>query len=437
MNRREFVLYSTFGATLLGSGCATFRQNAMMPASPSLIHALEQIAFDPKMPLASLAVALIKNGAVYALHAVDNRPAARKVIQPRLTPDALFRVASISKLICAIGAMRLVEQGVLALDADVSELLGWTLRNPHFPDVPITIAQLLSHTSSLRDDGGYNFPPETSLQSALERNAKVWGTQGPPGEYFRYANVPWGVLATVMERATHERFDRLITRLVFAPLGIEGGFHPFEFAPKVLQSTETLYRKRDANEVWNPAGPWIAQVDDYSATPPAPRASAGYVLGTNGTVMSPQGGARLSVVALAKIARLLLGKGEVDGVRLLKAETVTMMCAKRWDAKRDKGDSDFDEGVGSIAGWGLGVQHFNDTPGPKGDRLIEGGGFTGVGHFGFAYGLTSGLVIDPISGNGLIYCQGGTGDDPEKNKGIYSSNYRFEERIFTALAQAL
>jgi hypothetical protein len=93
--------------------------------------------------------------------------------------------------------------------------------------------------------------------------------------------------------------------------------------------------------------------------------------------------------------------------------------------------------VGSIAGWGLGVQHFIDKPGAKGDRLVEGGGFTGVGHFGFAYGLTSGFVIDPVSRNGLIYCQGGTGADPEKHKGAYSSNYRFEEHIFTALHRAL
>jgi hypothetical protein len=79
------------------------------------------------------------------------------------------------------------------------------------------------------------------------------------------------------------------------------------------------------------------------------------------------------------------------------------------------------------------VQHFIDSPGTQGDRLVEGGGFSGVGHFGFAYGLTSALVIDPVTQNGLIYCSGGVANDPEKFKGVYSSNYRFEERIFTAL----
>ena len=66
-----------------------------------------------------------------------------------VTPDDPVRIASISKLVVAIGVMRLVEQGKLNLDADVSRNLGWQLRNPAFPDRPITLRQLLSHTSSV------------------------------------------------------------------------------------------------------------------------------------------------------------------------------------------------------------------------------------------------------------------------------------------------
>ena len=46
-----------------------------------------------------------------------------------VTERTLFRVASISKLVVAVGVMRLVEQGRLDLDADVSALLGWPLRH--------------------------------------------------------------------------------------------------------------------------------------------------------------------------------------------------------------------------------------------------------------------------------------------------------------------
>jgi CubicO group peptidase (beta-lactamase class C family) len=68
-----------------------------------------------------------------------------------VTIDDPARVASISKLVVAIGVMRLVEQGKLDLDRDVNDYLGWRVRNPAFPDAPITLRALLSHQSGLRD----------------------------------------------------------------------------------------------------------------------------------------------------------------------------------------------------------------------------------------------------------------------------------------------
>ena len=57
----------------------------------------------------------------------------------RVTVDDPVRVASISKLVVAVGVMELVEAGKLDLDGDVSRWLGWRLRNPAFPDRPITL----------------------------------------------------------------------------------------------------------------------------------------------------------------------------------------------------------------------------------------------------------------------------------------------------------
>lgn len=48
-----------------------------------------------------------------------------------MTAQTKFRVASISKLVTALAIMQLVERGLLELDADVSDVLGWKLRNPH------------------------------------------------------------------------------------------------------------------------------------------------------------------------------------------------------------------------------------------------------------------------------------------------------------------
>ena len=63
-----------------------------------------------------------------------------------------------SKPVTCMGAMLLVERGLLDLDRDVSEYLGFRLRNPAYPDAPITSAMLLSHCSSLRDDDNYTIP---------------------------------------------------------------------------------------------------------------------------------------------------------------------------------------------------------------------------------------------------------------------------------------
>ena len=102
--------------------------------------------------------------------------------------DDPARVASISKLVVAIGVMRLVEQGKLDLDRDVNDYLGWRVRNPAFPDARLTLRSLLSHQSGLRDSVDYIVPLDGSLQAVLA-NPKAWDAGHAPGTYFSYANI--------------------------------------------------------------------------------------------------------------------------------------------------------------------------------------------------------------------------------------------------------
>ena len=67
-----------------------------------------------------------------------------------------YRIASISKLVTAIGIMQLYEQNLFDLDDDVSTALGFTFRNPAFPNTPITYRMVLSHTGSFQDGTGYS-----------------------------------------------------------------------------------------------------------------------------------------------------------------------------------------------------------------------------------------------------------------------------------------
>ena len=149
---------------------------------------------------------------------------ADKTSARALTPDDSVRVASVSKLVVAMGVMRMAESGALDLDRDVSTYLGWTLRNPTYPDVPLTLRMLLSHTSSLRDDADYAVPLGDSVRARVG-NARAWDVDHRPGGWFRYSNLNFPVVASIMETVTGERFDKLMTRVVFTPLKLDACFN--------------------------------------------------------------------------------------------------------------------------------------------------------------------------------------------------------------------
>ncbi|MEI9849525.1 MAG: serine hydrolase domain-containing protein [Sphingomonas sp.] len=137
--------------------------------------------------------------------------------------------------------MRMVEAGTLDLDRDVSAWLGWRLRNPAFPDVPVTLRLLLSHRASLADGVDYAVPLGKRLEDALA-DPRAWDAGHPPGSYFRYANIGFPVIAGVMERAGGERFDRLMRRLVFEPLALDACFNWSGCSPAKAAQAVVLYR---------------------------------------------------------------------------------------------------------------------------------------------------------------------------------------------------
>lgn len=407
---------------------------------------------DVERPLASLSVLAIKNGKV-----TYQQQFGAKWIDPvnsrnTLAPDekSMYRIASISKLITTLGVLKLVEERKLFLDDDVSAQLGFMLRNPHFPETPITLRMLLTHTSSLRDDGGYYWDAKsnTHLKEVLVPGGRLygegknadamWAKNAKPGTYFQYANLPWGVIGTLMERATGERFDRLMRRLILDPMQLPGGFHPADFSPAELDNTATLYRKRreiDSKDVWNSAGPWVAQVDDYRTNKPVARALPDYVPGSNGTLFGPQGNCRLSAASLGKVMLMLMNGGMHEGKRILQKKSIDDMLDTQWRHQvAPNGTRNGDTSSDALNAWGLGTQHFLDISGPsRGDRLVAGGGFKASGHYGDAWGLRGMFAFDRKHKNGLIMLIGGPSFDPVKNPGTYSAFYRHEEKIMTAL----
>ncbi|KFI05315.1 beta-lactamase [Massilia sp. BSC265] len=409
-------------------------------ARQALDTELAAIANDPAMQLASLSVLAIRAGQPVYQQAFGRRYIGKEsgsALPDRpATPDTLYRIASISKMVTTLGLMRLVEQGRADLDADVSGYLGYSVRNPHFPLRPVTLRTLLTHTSSLRDDAGYSWQLPVSLRDvlvpggALYGEGKMWSDRAGPGEYFTYCNLAWGVIGTVMERIAGERFDLLMDRLLFQPLGIQAGYSPAGLPPAARDNLATLYRKRTVDtEIWNAAGPWIPQVDDYSAKPPVlPAGTATATPGSNATPFSPTGGLRISAPAMGVVMRMLMNGGVHGNTRLLQRATLDRMFARQWTHDGRNGNGDTLNGL--YQAWGLGNQHFPDRPGMG---LVEGGGFEAVGHLGEAYGLRSVFALDAARGNGLVMLTGGSAADPELQQGRHSALARYEERILGAL----
>ncbi len=312
-----------------------------------------------------------------------------------ITIEDPARVASVSKLVVALGVMRLVEQGRIDLDADVSQWLGWNLRNPAFPDIPVTMRMLLSHTSSLRDAGeAYVIPLGRTVRGATD-DPQVFDPDHPPGAHFHYANLNFPIIASALERATGERFDRLIHGLVMEPLGLDACFNWTMCSDAKVSRAVTLYRADGS----------VALDDLQGARPACPVFRAGedcdlesYVLGENGALFSPQGGLRASVLDLATIGRMLLNRGRHEGQPFLSEDSIDAILRPAWTFDGANGETD----QGFYCAYGLATELLASVA-PGCDDDLLGNGRRLSGHAGEAYNLRSGLWIDPERGVGVAY----------------------------------
>jgi CubicO group peptidase (beta-lactamase class C family) len=409
---------------------------------PALDQALSAMLQNTAQPIVSVSALAIKDGQIvyhnqFGRRSIEDATTGLKELP--VDQRTLFRIASISKLVTAVGVMKLVEQGQLKLDDDVSHLLGWKFRNPNFPDEVITLRCLLSHRSSLTDGPGmYWWDVGVDLKDVLAPGGKLyktneyWSREKSPGTWYQYVNLNFGVIATVMEKASGERFDRLMQRLVLSPLQMSGGFNPADFTAAAIADIAVQYRKRrnEGNaEVWDPKGPWVVQADDFARMGVSqPPNIAQYVIGTNGTVFGPQGRLRVSVADLSHLMLMLLNNGKHQQVQFLKPETLSLLFSEQWryDGNKPNGDT---MGDGTLA-WSLGIQKFIDQ---GKDRIAEGGGFSGYGHYGDAYGLMATFAFDPAKKIGQIVVITGPGINPDQYPSQFSTMYRWEEIANTAV----
>jgi CubicO group peptidase (beta-lactamase class C family) len=328
--------------------------------------------------------------------------------------DQPFRVASVSKMVATSVLLTVGPHVHLNLDADASDYVGFRLRHPAWPDVPITPRMILSHTSALRNGKSYPVPLGHKLGEAFQPGGRDYDHGawfGPaehrPGDFFAYADVNFALAAQMLETLSCDRFDIILRDGLFKPMGLDVGYN--------WASVSAAKRARACAGVHRQDGQWVPQVD--ATVLPAPKVAftrppdqpdldeEDYRTGENGFVFSPQGGLRVSLDDMDALARLYAGRGGWRGKPLIARAALEAMQRPQWiyDPARPKGEID----GGLLQAYGLGCEIPNGRPGPGGDAFFGAGSADWRGHFGDAYGWITGLFWNRRTGATLVYAING------------------------------
>lgn len=284
-----------------------------------------------------------------------------------LTNDCLFRIASISKSFSATSIMQLAEDKKLSLDDDISNLIGFKVRNPKFPEMVITLRMVMSHRSSLNDSQGY-FTLD-AINPAKNPDWEKCYNDYEPGSAYMYCNLNYNMVGTIIEKVSGERFDQYVKHHILDPLKLYGGY-----CVDSLDSSRfaTIYEYNDSLKSF------IASPGAY-----APRREEinNYVMGYSTPIFSPTGGMKISAHDLAEYMIMHLKQGRHKGKRIISKKSVQQMQTP----------------VAEKEGYGLAISTT--------DKLIPGK--TMKGHTGSAYGLYSAMFFHPKEKFGIVVISNG------------------------------
>jgi CubicO group peptidase (beta-lactamase class C family) len=227
----------------------------------------------------------------------------------RVRTDTLFMLASVSKTVVATAVLQAVEEAMFGLETRVNEILPFPVRNPVHPDRPLTVRQLLTHTSSVRDNwnlliasyvsGDAEMELGTFLRRYLAPNGADFSPNNyyafGPGRSYRYCNVGISLAAYLVEAASGVGFDAWCERRIFSPLGMDrAGWH---LAGLPRAEIAMPYR-------------WAGEKNRYVA------------VGHYGYPDYPDGQLRTTAPQLARHLGMVMGGGAWHGTRLLSEATV-------------------------------------------------------------------------------------------------------------------
>jgi CubicO group peptidase (beta-lactamase class C family) len=173
-----------------------------------------------------LSLAIIRDGRIAK---AQGHGVADKTSQIPVTPDTLFQAASISKVLAALAALRLVEEGRLFLDEDVNnQLLSWKVpENARTKTRKVTLRGILSHTAGLTVHGFPGYATDSPVPTLVEildgkgaTNTEAVRVNIEPGGNARYSGGGYTVLQLLIEDVTGQPFSEFMRGAVLKPLGM-------------------------------------------------------------------------------------------------------------------------------------------------------------------------------------------------------------------------
>ena len=283
---------------------------AVMPQpspAPELTKADFETFLDALIPsqlrnrnIAGAVVSVVKEGQVLFQKGYGYADVEEK--KPVLPDQTLFRPGSISKLFTATAVMQLVEQGKLDLDRDVDDYLDFPIPKT-YPE-PVTLRQLLTHTGGFEETLKNLFvahendikPLRTYLVN--EMPARIF----PPGKIPSYSNYGFTLAGYIVERVSGEKFERYIENHILKPLGMNNSTFDQPLPPQL-----------------------------------APQMSKGYLSAAKKprdfefVQAAPAGSLTTTAADMTRFMLAFLQDGAVDGVSILKPETVRQMETREFE----------------------------------------------------------------------------------------------------------
>ena len=252
-----------------------------------------------------------------------------------MTNEGIMNIGSISKTFTTTAIMQLWEKGLVDLHTNINEYLDFKIVHPNYPDTPITIFQLLTHTSSIKDGKAYGHSyscgdPTLSLNDWIIHNLTLDGkyyyrgssfADWSPGARHRYSNIAFGLLGLIVEKVTNLPFTDYCKKNIFDPIEMNSTswlLSEINIQKHIIPYTY-VSSKKDRNEI----------IEDKKLFPNESDFAIGSFVGNclYSFPNYPDGLVRTSVKELSQFMIAIMNGGEYNGSRILKKETINKMLS--------------------------------------------------------------------------------------------------------------